>query len=124
MGLIGVFSIALLFIGGVPETEALGLSSGAFSATSPSSGTVSRSLRSEDYSPRSDFVCDGDFNGDHEVTVDEVLTSIYSLLNGCPVPSSTPTFPATPTATPTATSPPIRKTPTATATVGEGAVSF
>lgn len=52
--------------------------------------------------------CKGDFNGDDEVTVDEIVTVVNNALLGCgqgtPDPTSTPT-PPVPTRTPTATGP-------------------
>jgi hypothetical protein len=58
--------------------------------------------------------CDGDFNGDNVVSIDELVVGVGHALSGCPPPppSSTPTSTATSTPTPTATS-----TPTATATL-------
>jgi hypothetical protein len=35
--------------------------------------------------------CDGDLNGDLEVTVDEILRAVNSALNGCDVAEPTPT---------------------------------
>jgi hypothetical protein len=32
--------------------------------------------------------CEGDFNGDDQVTVDEILVSVNNALNGCPLPGS------------------------------------
>jgi hypothetical protein len=56
--------------------------------------------------------CLGDFNGDGQVTIDEVITAVVNGLNGCPSPQPT----APPTAPPTSTPvPPSTGTPTPTA---------
>ncbi|MBI3786261.1 MAG: hypothetical protein HY270_22970 [Deltaproteobacteria bacterium] len=49
-------------------------------------------------------VCPGDLNGDHEVTIDELVTAVNAALNGCP---AVPTPTATPTPKPTPTAGPI-----------------
>lgn len=46
--------------------------------------------------------CPGDLNGDHEVTIDEVITAVNAALNGCPAGPS-PTASATPSPIPIAT---------------------
>lgn len=62
--------------------------------------------------------CEGDFNRDGQVTINEVVTAVVNGLNGCPSPpptappTSTPVPPRTGTPTPTPTAP----TPTASAT--------
>jgi hypothetical protein len=50
--------------------------------------------------------CKGDFNGDGRVTVDEIITTVLSALNGCVV-QLTPTPTQPPTRTPTPTQPPV-----------------
>jgi hypothetical protein len=71
-------------------------------------------------SPGRAQTCEGDFNGDGMVAINEVITAVVNGLNGCPsplptfAPTSTPVPPrtGTPTPTPTATTP----TPSATIT--------
>lgn len=46
--------------------------------------------------------CDGDFDGDGRVTVDEILVSVDNALTGCPLPTAAAATP-TPEATPTPT---------------------
>jgi hypothetical protein len=58
-----------------------------------------------------DTPCQGDFNGDGQVTIDEILRVVHNALYGCAVPSPTPT--PTLTVVPTAT-PSHRATATAT----------
>jgi len=62
-------------------------------------------------------LCEGDFDGDQQVTVNEVIVTVVNALQGCPPepPTPTPTQTATPTATDTATVSPT-DTPTATPT--------
>jgi hypothetical protein len=60
-------------------------------------------------------ICDGDFNGDDSVTVDEIIVSVNNALNGCPPEPPTPTATETATETPTMT-PSATHTPTDTAT--------
>jgi len=42
--------------------------------------------------------CDGDLDGDLQVTIDEILRAVNSALDGCPGAVPTPTSTATPTA--------------------------
>jgi hypothetical protein len=71
---------------------------------------------------RTDALCDGDFNGDNSVTVNEIIVSVNNALNGCPpqppTPTATETSTETSTVTLTATATPTdTSTPTLTATV-------
>lgn len=62
-------------------------------------------------------LCEGDFDGDQQVTVDEIIVTVVNALQGCPPdpPTPTPTHTETPTATNTASASPT-ETPTATPT--------
>jgi hypothetical protein len=59
--------------------------------------------------------CPGDLNGDHVVTIDEIITTVNAALSGCGEPSATPTVTVSPTPT-VRYSPMLQATPTRTPT--------
>jgi len=69
---------------------------------------TARGARGEDGS-----LCEGDFNGDQRVTIDEIVRAVNNALYGCPGPPGTPSTTTRPSRTATRT-PPASVTPTRT----------